>query len=249
MFAIIIAVLAAFISGFVDAIAGGGGIITFPVLLYLDMPVSLIVGTNKLAATFGTGMAFLTFYRHRRINPELVLPALPFTCIGALAGAWLVTILPNEFLKPFISTALFILAVYFFFRSRPAVRSERVFGRILVAAVCTAALLIGFYDGFFGPGTGMFLTFVFVRIAGLDYIRSTGNTKVLNFGSNMMALLYFIWQGNVSYALGVPMAFAGLAGGWLGAKCAIRVGEGLVRWIFVIMALALAFKMAADYLK
>ena len=238
-------VFAALSAGFVDAIAGGGGVIVIPVLFICDLPANLVLGTNKLVGTCGTLVATWSFSRGKKLNPELLYPAIPFTIIGAAIGAMSVTLIPPDRLKPLAIGLTFLLAAYFFFR--PQIGLEGSYDksdRRLRIIVCAAALILGFYDGLFGPGTGAFLTFVFVRLIGLDFLSAAANTKVLNVTSNIVALLLFLWKGNVLFALGLPMAAANMIGGWLGAHVAIRKGSSWVRWIYIVMALVLAAKLA-----
>lgn len=239
--------LAALVAGFVDAIAGGGGVVTFPVFLYLGLPVSQIVGTNKLVSTAGTAVAVVTYIRKRLIQKELVLPALPFAFVGSLIGAVLVLRLPNDFLKPLVSILIVAVALYCFFR--PSLGIEHKYDGISkrrLLLLLLSMLLIGAYDGFFGPGTGIFMTFFFVRVIGCDFLRSTANIKVINWTSNLASLLYFLTQGNIRFDLGVPMLLANMAGGYLGANTAIQKGSGFVKWIYIVMAAATALKLLLD---
>jgi uncharacterized membrane protein YfcA len=248
MFEIIISSVAALIAGYVDAIVGGGGVIVFPALLFFNLPVPIIVGTNKMVSTFGTAMASYTFWKHGKVTKEIARMAIPFTAAGALLGAYTVLHVPNTFLKPFAGLFLLILAIYFFFK--PQIGTENNFQGMtkkIALTIVISVFMIGFYDGFFGPGTGMFLTFLFVRFIKLDFVRAAANTKILNLVSNSVSLVYFLWMGNISFKHGVPMALANILGGHLGARSAINAGSGLIRWIFIFMAILLALKMANDY--
>jgi len=249
MLPIILASFAAFLAGFVDAIAGGGGVITFPTLLMLGLPVNLIVGTNKLVSSCGTLMASYTFWKKGAITKELLSFALPFTCLFALIGACKVLNVPNEFLKPVASILVFCLALYLCFRPNLGQTSTYTgLTRELKVILALGCGLLGFYDGFFGPGTGMFLSYLMVRFMGLDFTRATGNTKILNLASNLVPLGYFLTQGNILYQYGIPMAAANIAGGYIGANSAIKGGAKLIRKISIVMATTLALKMAYDYL-
>ena len=234
---LIVLSITALLAGFVDAIAGGGGVVTFPVFLFFGLPISEIVATNKLVSTFGTAMAARTFYKRGKVSVALVKLAIPWTILGSAAGATLVLMLPNEFLKPIVSTLIVAVALYCFFRSDFG--SENRFNglkenqRLLY---CLGALLIAAYDGFFGPGTGIFFTFLFIRFLKFDFVQGAANTKVLNFFSNVVALIYFAIRGHVRYDLGVCMAIANIAGGYLGAHTAIAKGSTFIKWIFILMA-------------
>lgn len=241
--------LAALVAGFVDAVAGGGGIITFPAFLLLGIPVPQIVGTNKLVSTAGTTMAAMTFVRKGLAQKEVLFTALPFTIIGAIIGATTVLIIPNDFLKPCVSILVIIVALYCYFR--PSLGIENTYSglsqrtRLLTQG---AALGIGFYDGFFGPGTGIFLTFFFIKALGCDFLRATANTKVINWTSNVIPLVYFLTQGNVRFDIGIPMLLANSAGGYLGAHSAISKGSKFVKWIYLIMASLTGAKLIVDLL-
>jgi uncharacterized membrane protein YfcA len=236
--------LAAFIAGFVDAIAGGGGIITVPALLACGLPAAEVLGTNKLVGTTGTSMAAWSFWYKKKAVSELLVMAVPFTIVGAALGSQSVTLLPSEYFKPLVTLLTFLLALYFFLRPKlgmletydglnPKIR------RITLAG----AFGLGFYDGIFGPGTGAFLTFLFVRLVGLDFLRAAACTKVLNLASNAVALSLFLWHGVVVFSLGIPMALANMCGNYCGAHSAMKGGAGLVRWVFIVMAVILGCKM------
>jgi hypothetical protein len=241
--------LASLLAGFVDALAGGGGIITFPVFLFLGIPVSEIVATNKLVSVSGTTIAAATFLKKGLVQKEILKVALPFTVAGSLAGAITVLILPNDFLKPCVSVLIILVALYCFFR--PAVGLEHTFCSMTQRnALLTqiAAFALGFYDGFFGPGTGIFLTFFLIKILGCDFLRATANTKVLNWTSNAVPLLYFLIFGSIRFDIGIPMLIANIAGGYLGAHTAIVKGSKFIKWIYLIMATLTGLKLIKDSL-
>jgi uncharacterized membrane protein YfcA len=241
---IIICSIVAFISGAVDAIAGGGGAISFPALLMLGYPVSTIVATSKFMSTFGTAAAVYTYVKNQKTNPELYRPGIIPTAIGALIGAYLVTVISNQFLKPVAVVLIFVFACYSFFRPKlGTTNSYHGTNQRMIINIMLAAFIFGAYDGFFGPGTGTFWTFLFVRYVGLDFIRAAGNTKILNLVSNFVPLVYFLFIGNIMFDLGIPMAIANIAGGFYGSKLALRKGAGAVRWVFIIMAVVLVIKI------
>ena len=173
MAVILIISFASFLAGFVDAIAGGGGVITYPTFLMLGLTISQIAGTNKLVSAAGTSIAAFTFFRKGTVQKEVVLPALPFTFTGALVGAVAILILPNEFLKPCVSLLVILVALYCYFR--PAVGETHLFegmtakSRFLTQAF---AFALGVYDGFFGPGTGIFLNLFFHKGSGMRFSSS-----------------------------------------------------------------------------
>lgn len=249
MHEILILSFASLIAGFVDALAGGGGVITFPVFIFLGLPVSQIVGTNKLVSTAGTTVAAYTFLRKGYVQMDIIKVALPFTFVGALLGAAAVLILPNEFLKPFVSLLIITVAIYCYFRpTLGATNSYKNLSKKSKVITQIAGLLIGFYDGFFGPGTGIFFTFFFFGILHCDFLRATANTKVINLLSNMVALIYFLFQGNIRFDLGVPMLIANILGSYLGARTAISKGSKFIKWIYLIMAALTAGKLILDHI-
>lgn len=237
----------ALVAGFVDAVAGGGGVVIFPALLFLNIPVSQIVATTKLVSTCGTTIAAGTFIKKGLVHREVLKAGLPFTMLGALAGAASVLILPNEFLKPCVSVLVILVAVYCYYR--PAMGIEHRFEGLMPRTLLftrVAAFLLGFYDGFFGPGTGIFLTFFFIQILGFDFLRATANTKVLNLASNIVPLVYFFFFGHIRFDIGIPMLVANIVGGYLGAHAAISKGNKFVKWIYLVMALLTGLKLVFD---
>jgi uncharacterized membrane protein YfcA len=243
-FEIIILSFASFLAGFVDAIAGGGGVVIFPVFLFLGLPVSTIVSTNKIVSTFGTSVAAYTFYKRGKVTAEVIRPALPWAAAGALSGAVTILLLPNEFLKPVVSILIIAVALYCFFR--PNLGSENKYHGLQSNQrwiLFAGAFGLAFYDGFFGPGTGIFLTFFFIQVFKFDFVGAAGNTKILNLVSNFVSLLYFLTQGTIRFDLGIPMAVANVLGGYLGARTAISRGSAFVKWLYIIMAAATAAKL------
>lgn len=245
---ILILSFAAFVAGFVDAVAGGGGVVTFPAFIFLGLPISEVVGTVKLVSIAGTSVAAHTFIRRGHVQRELVSVALPFTFIGSLLGAVVVMALPNEFLKPLVSVLIIGVALYCYVR--PELGIEHSYGGLskrLRYLTQAAAFGLGFYDGFFGPGTGIFLAFFFIRTVQCDFLRATANTKVLNWASNLAALAYFLIGGSIRFDLGVPMLIANIAGGYLGAHTAIARGSAFIKWIYLLMAALTSLKLLADW--
>ena len=246
--AIVVATLAAFSAGFLDAIAGGGGIIAMPTLLMLGLPVGEVLGTNKLQSSAGTSVAAMTYAKRGAVIWPIAKIAIPLAALGGLVGAFIVLRVPSDFLRPLVFVLVFALAAYLILRPRFGADSSYagIHGSIkwIVGA---SAVALGFYDGFFGPGTGMFITYLLVRYLGLDFVRAAGTTKAINLASNLAPLCYFISQGAIRYEFGIPMAAANILGGYLGAHSALRAGPALVRWISAAMALALSVKLLIDW--
>jgi len=236
--------LASLVAGFVDAIAGGGGVVTFPVFLYFGLPVPVIAATNKLAGTCGVVVSALTYHRDGRVDGRVVKVAWPFVAVGSALGAAALSQVPNDFLKPIVSVLILLVAGYCFFRPEMGIRGD--FHGLTPgtrALLVGCGLGIGFYDGFFGPGTGVFLAFLMIQGLGMDFLGATASTKVLNFVTNLAALALFATRGHIRFDIGVPMAVANVAGAYLGAKLAIVKGSGFVRWVYVVMAAAVAVRL------
>jgi uncharacterized protein len=229
--------LAGFSAGFVDAIAGGGGIISLPALLAVGLPPHLALGTNKLQAGLGTSVAATNYARKGWLaSSELPLGVLCTAC-GALAGAALVTRLPSLWLArlvPWLLVAIFVHVVRAP-RFGDAAGVPRM-GRGSFSIV--AGLAIGFYDGFFGPGTGSFWTIAFVGLRGMSLLRATAHTKAMNLTSNAVALAWFAANGTVAWKLGLLMAAANVSGAFAGSSLAIERGARLIRVFFLIAVAA-----------
>jgi uncharacterized membrane protein YfcA len=246
--------LVAFAAGLVDAIAGGGGLLTVPALLAAGLPPHLALGTNKGQAVFGSGSAMIKFWRSGLIDPVRARVGFPLGLLGSACGAALVLAVPAASLKPIVLVLLTGAALFIGLRRAPpaaatsmpvpATAPNRETARPVVAGLI--ALAIGAYDGFFGPGTGTFLIVAFVALLGDGMARASASAKVVNFASNLAALALFAWRGVVVWPVALPMAAGQLCGGWLGAHLAVRRGDALVRRVAVLSALALAVKLAFD---
>ena len=235
-------VLAALASGFVDAIAGGGGAITVPALLAAGLPAHLALGTNKGQAIFGSSTALWRYARAGLVHGARARAAFPAGLAGALLGAQLVLLLPPDALRPVVLGLLVAVAMFFALRGDPpAGLAPRSTG-----AAAAAALAIGAYDGFFGPGTGTFLIFAFVWLFGCDLQHASAEAKVVNFASNLGALLLFTSQGAVLWRVALPMAVAQAAGAWLGAHSTLRGGSPLVRVSVLVVVLGLVLKLSLE---
>ncbi|AKU93128.1 TSUP family transporter [Vulgatibacter incomptus] len=237
----------AFIAGVVDAIAGGGGLLTLPALLAVGLPPHLALGTNKGQSVFGSGAALAGYARARMIDGRLARIGFPLGLVGSLAGAALVMLLDPSLLRPVVLVLLVAVALFLAFK--PAVASG-IAPSPKKAAWLTAALALGLgaYDGFFGPGVGTFLIVGFVWLLGMPVARASANAKVVNFASNLAALLLFAQRGAVLPAVAAPMAAAQLAGGFLGARLAARGGDVLVRRAVLMVVTALVIKLGFDLL-
>ncbi len=229
----------AFLAGFVDSVVGGGGLIQIPALLLFLPPeqaaaVPAVLGTNKLSSICGTGMALAQYAKRIAIPWRSMLPAAVVAFVLSLAGARTVSILSTAVLKPLVLVLLIAVAICTFARKdlgrlhapRFAARRE-IWMALLIGAV------IGFYDGFFGPGTGSFLIFLFVGLLGFDFLTASASAKVINFATNLSAVGYFAATDRILYGYAVPMGACNLLGSILGARMAISRGNRFVRWFFL----------------
>lgn len=241
--------LAALFAGFVDAVAGGGGLVQVPALLVAlpgEAP-AVVFGTNKISSVFGTANAALRYARRVALPWGLALPAagsaFVFSFLGAAAVAWM----PMAVVRPLVLGLLVLVLGYTIarpsFGSAGGARLEAGRERRLALA---AGAVLGFYDGFFGPGTGSFIIFAFVRWFRLDFLHASSAAKIVNLGTNAAALCYFIPSGMVLWQVGLGMAAFNVLGAIVGSRLALRHGSGFVRWIFVAVASMLILRLAYD---
>jgi uncharacterized protein len=235
-------VFAAFCAGFIDSIAGGGGLIAVPALLLAGASPVETLATNKLQGTFGAATSTLTYARAGHVRPldQLGMAAIS-ACAGA-AGATVAHLIPTDVLR--IIMPLILIGVAAFFALKPGLSDDARAARISPPVfAATVVPLIAAYDGFFGPGTGSFFMMGFVLLAGYGVLKATAHTKMLNFASNIGALVVFIPSGAMWWATGLAMAAAQVAGAAVGARLAIRVGAGLIKPLLVIVSTAMALRL------
>lgn len=246
---LIILALAALAAGFIDSIVGGGGLIQIPVL-FTALPAELpatIFGTNKFASVFGTGNAAWRYARRVRMPWATTLPAAlaAFACsyLGAMAVAWL----PRDLLRPLILLLLLGAAAYTFWRKDfGSIHQPQHSGRRELFFALLIGGAIGFYDGFFGPGTGSFLIFLFIRFFGFDFLHASAAAKVVNVATNLAALAFFVPNGYLLPVLAVTMAGCNVLGSIAGTHLALRHGSSFVRQMFLLVVSALILKFAWD---
>ena len=238
---------AALLAGFIDAIAGGGGMLVMPALLSTGMSPHLVVGTNKLVGTFGTFSASLTFIRKGLFKPALWWAMSFGTFVGALVGAVLIYLMSAGTLKKLLPLAILLAAAYLAWPRRvpPAtVRSEPVLTPPITRRVkLLTGGLIGFYDGFIGPGTGAFWMAAAMKLFQLDLVAAAGVARFMNFISNLTALLTFMVLGNIDYAVGLTMGITLMLGAFVGAHSAIRYGAPFIRPVFLLVVLIMAGRL------
>lgn len=234
-------------AGFIDAIAGGGGLISVPALLAAGLPPQMALGTNKMQSTWGTLMAVRKYASAGLVSwPQVRLTVL-ITFLASCVGTWTVTQVSNEVLKRIVPWMLLGIAVYVLFS--PGLGRAAVRARIgLTAFACAAGGTLGFYDGFFGPGTGTFWALACVSLLGLELTRATAFTKVANLTSNLASLLVFVATARVDYPIAGAMIAGQLIGGRLGAGMAIKHGAGFIRLVFLSVVFAMVAKLLWDQL-
>jgi uncharacterized membrane protein YfcA len=236
----------ALVAGTVDAIAGGGGLLSVPALLAAGLPPHLALATNKGQSVFGSFAALARFTHAGLVDGRRARVTFPAGLAGAFLGAALVLVVPPATLRPLVLVLLAAAALFIGLRPAPVPAAEAAPTRSRPAVAVLVALAIGAYDGFFGPGTGTFLIVAFVGLLGDGMARASASAKVVNFASNLAALILFASRGLVIWKIALPMAAAQLAGGWIGAHLAVRRGDALVRKVVVAVALALAARLAWD---
>ena len=237
--------LAALLAGFIDAIAGGGGMVTIPAMLLAGIPPLQALGTNKLQAVFGSGAASWSYARHGHVDLHSQWPMVIAAALSAAGGALLATVMPTDWLSAVLPLLLIAIALYFGLKrgvgelERHRRISPLLFGLLFVP-------VIGFYDGVFGPGTGSFLMLGFVTLAGFGILKATAHTKFLNFGSNVGALAVFLAAGAVLWKVGLVMGVGQWIGARLGSRFAMRQGARVIRPLLVVVSVALALRLLAD---
>ena len=249
---IFLVLVAAFGAGFIDALAGGGGLIQLPALFatFPTAPHTTLLGTGKLAGMAGTLSAIARFIRHVKLDWNLLLPAAAGAFVAALVGAWIATGISPERFRALVPLLLTFVLVYTLLNKDLGRHHEprAVDARSQWLAAGTAGI-IGLYDGFFGPGTGSFLVFLFVRLFGLDFLHASASAKIVNASTNAAAIILFGLTGELFWLLGLAMSACNIAGAQFGSHLAIRRGSGLVRKVFLVVVGALITKTAWDALR
>jgi uncharacterized membrane protein YfcA len=246
--AIFLAIASGF-AGFVDAMAGGGGLIQLPALLVglpnKDLP--LILGTNKVPSIFGTAAAARNYFKNIKPDIPLTITMMVPAFAGSMAGAALAATIPKEFFKPFLVFLLLVVAIYTWRKPEMGMTENLKYtNRKRLVIVAVIGLLIGFYDGIFGPGTGTFLVFFLVSAIGFAFLKASATAKLVNIATNAGAILSFQLTGHIWWQLGLLLAFANVTGAIIGSRLAIRGGSPLVRKVFLAVTFLLIARVAWD---
>ena len=246
--AIFLAIASGF-AGFVDAMAGGGGLIQLPALL-VGLPnkeLPLVLGTNKVPSIFGTAAAARNYFKNIKPDIPLTLSMMGPAFIGSMGGASLAAAVPKDFFKPFIVFLLIAVAIYTWVKPELGMSENLKYThkkRLVIVAII--GLLIGFYDGIFGPGTGTFLVFFLVSSIGYAFLKASGTAKLVNISTNAGAILSFQLTGHIWWQLGLLLAVANVTGAIIGSRLAIKGGSPLVRKVFLAVTFLLIARVAWD---
>ncbi len=235
---IILLCIASFIAGFIDAIVGGGGLIQTPTALILlpNLPVASVIGTLKIPGFSGTSMAAYQYLKSTKVNWNLFL-MMAFVSFGfAYLGSSLLNIMQNDFMKPLLFLVLILLLAYTYykkdfgqFQTKKLTQKQTYTYGILICVV------LGFYDGFIGPGTGSLLIMAFIAILGFDFLQANSYAKLVNLATNFGSITLFVMKGKIIWSIAIPMALCNVTGSWLGARLAISKGNGFIRIFFLIV--------------
>lgn len=235
---------AATMAGCVDAMAGGGGLITLPALLAAGIPPVQAVATNKLQSSFGTFGACVAYARRGHMDLKTYKAPIIAAFVGSVGGAWLLQRVDPSILAGLMPALLVAMAAYFTFS--PKLGDADSHARVGMAGLTGLVGVVGFYDGFFGPGAGAFYTTILLALGGLSILRATAQTKAANFASNVAGLLTMVAGGHVIWIAGLCMAVGSLVGGQIGSHLAMRFGSRLIKPLLIVMSLALTAKMLLD---
>jgi len=241
--------LASLLAGFVDAIVGGGGLILVPALFatFPSAHPATLFGTNKCASIWGTGMATWQYSRRVQLRWASLWPAAVAGFAGSLGGAWLVTAISPDFLRKLLPLVLLAVLVYTLARKELGrAHAPRFSGTMEIGVASAVGVVLGFYDGFFGPGTGSFLVFMLVRVLGYDFLHASASAKLINTATNLAALVLFTLKGHVWWHFALAMGAANVVGSLLGTRLALKHGTGFVRVIFLLVVSALILKTGYD---
>ncbi len=246
---IIILCIAAFAAGFVDAIVGGGGLIQLPVAFIMlpQYPVHTVVGTMKIPAFTGTFFAAIQYIRRVSINWQLIAACAGTAFVSAWTGSYLLSQVSSSFMKPVILCILVVVAIYTFTKKDFGQHTEKEHSvKEWMLYGITIGLVIGFYDGFIGPGAGSFLVLLFISVLGFDFLKASAHAKLVNLSTNLGSILFFVIKGTILYKIAIPMAIANGLGGIAGARFAILKGNSFVRIFFLLVVTGTIIRFAYD---
>jgi uncharacterized membrane protein YfcA len=230
------------IGAIIDAIAGGGGLITLTAYVAVGLPPNIALGNNKFASTSGTTIACIRYIRGGQVDWKVGTLAVVMSMSGSLLGANLASLYADRYLQYLLVFLVPAIAVFMLFKPNFG-QAKRREAKVALILSGLSGLVIGTYDGFFGPGTGMFLTLIFTSVIGLDLLKSCGTAKVVNLASNLAALATFIINGNINYAIAIPCALSSIVGGYIGSGLALRGGAKVVKPVMLFVLFLLLLKV------
>jgi len=236
-----------FVAGFIDSIAGGGGLLTIPAYLLAGIPPQYALGTNKFVATLGTSIATANFIHKKKVVLKIVLAGIVFTLSGSFIGSRLILSFNPEIVGKIIVFLLPVGVIATLLPKRNNSRNHDLSKIDYYFKIPLIAFVIGFYDGFFGPGTGSFLALSFYVFLKLNLVEATANAKVFNFLSNISALVVYIIGGKVFYLLGIPLAIANMTGNYLGSHLAIKKGDKVIKFFLILVLIILSGTLIWQY--
>ena len=246
---ILIVSLASVLAGLVDSIVGGGGLVLVPAL-FATFPTAApatLFGTNKSASIWGTLIATSQYARRVKMRWAVLVPAAAMALGGGFVGAWMVTQVDPGFLRRLLPAVLLAVLIYTLARKQLGqIHAPRFAPARETVIACVIGLVMGWYDGFFGPGTGSFFIFLFVRVLGYDFLNASAAAKLLNVAANFAALVLFASKGHVWWQIGLTMAVANVIGSLIGTRLALKHGAGFVRHVFIFVVSALILKTGYD---
>ncbi len=234
-----------FCAGFVDAVAGGGGLISLPAYIFAGVPIHIAYGTNKFANCTGTFVACVKFFKSGNIRIKSAVLSAAGALIGSWFGTQLVLVLDEKYLKYCLMIILPVVAVFLLFNRNFGSSDEvkKISNKKLYVLSFIIGMVIGAYDGFFGPGTGTFLVLSFTSILGFDLITASGNAKVVNLASNFAALIAYMINGKILFSIGIPAAICAILGNYIGAHMAIKSGVKVIKPIILVVVVMLLGKV------
>lgn len=248
-FTLILLCVAAFSAGFVDAIVGGGGLIQTPAALVLlpDLPVSTVIGSIKIPSFSGTFFAARQYLKKVQLNWKLTFVMCMTAFVAAFAGSELLTLVSNKYMKPVIFIVLILVAIYTYTKKDfgQQVHKKHSDKKVIRLSIFIS-LVIGFYDGFIGPGAGSFLVLAFIAILGFDFLQASANAKIVNLSTNLGSIVLFLLKGSILWTVAIPMAISNAVGGMIGASLAIKKGNQFIRIFFLIIVIATLLRFGYD---
>lgn len=248
---IVFLTIGCFCAGFIDAIAGGGGLISLPAFSGVGLSLAIALGTNKLGAFFSTSGSALKYLTSGKVKLNLVKYMMPFSFIGGILGVKTAVKLDEKTIYPIVLVLLTLILLYTIKNKKMGeIDNEELIltkKKIIIGAIF--AFILGFYDGFFGPGTGSFIIFMFIKIFKMDFINASGNAKFLNLSSNIASLITFIYYNKLSWVYGISMGIVMLLGSRFGAKTAIQKGSKFIKPVYIIITTIVLLRMYVKYYK